>query len=1745
MTLAPKTIGDLVDVAEVETVVRLDGPEGLLADLVLTGDVASALERVLVAMSGPSGAAFFVVGPFGSGKSHFLSGVGELASGPAQVSHGWEAPLEMAAKTARRALAVRAPLVDYRAEAALEDVVRSRAWYALGQEPRPPGTDRTEAWGSILAAAEEDGYEGLVLLIDEASEWLRAKRGPALTEDLRFLQFLGEWSRQRPVAVLAALQESIDEVANVSEREMARIRDRYQSLHLSMRHVEDLVRGRLVRLKPGAETWVEEVGKKVGTSFPGAAVERSRVVSCYPLHPGALDLLEGLKFLLSQNRGVVDFVYREVRADLARPYDALVTPERIYDHFADRLRERRDSARLADVVVPYYERAVEEMFDKADRSLALRVVKLLCLLAASPLERPRTAAELAALLVSRVSELDPAANVAYLEEVVLQPLVARGAYVVAAPGRPTTYTVEVGADVALVLEARLGAVRAELNLADRRMVATLVELGATPNLPLDLMGKMGFARRELMWQNTQRLVTVGVARVGEMSPPEAEALVAQARGCGAEGVLVVAELELADAVDLEQRARALAAAADRAAVWVPAPPTLEELDALSELHSRRVVRAQALSEGRSDLVDVLDRSADADGARAREILRRLYFSGVVVAGEGAEATDLPSLAGLSFESQLSKLVGPLLSRLHPGHIRIAPRGELVGQRYLRQLIMEAIVPGRLGAGALERGGLRALVDGYLVPLGLARSNKDGMVLAPDPARSPAVAEALGLVGGGPLPAVKVMAALAEGPLGLTEPEAVLVLNACVRAGLLELWRGRQRSTDPFLTLTDAYRLGPGELVEPALREVVASLSPTITGPGPFDPWTSSTQQDAWGRAQSWLDDRREDVAQVIAGLGQLLEVPALALADASAARSDLRAMRAVLDACSQVASPAEGLRALTQVAAEVAATSEGDAGANGLVAVGRRLAALARFFRDDLRRVEEVASYLTSPELVLPEADSVLQGLHSAVLQMFPDLLHLASEDRLAELSQANREFRHAYFACYQDAHDHYYSAVSPEQVAQIQASPVYRALAALSEAGAIAVPDDRVKVDRMVKAAVPYPCPRRVESELSWRPRCSCGFATRDPVPKLDTAAILEVADRGLREHLAELSSARVAGQLQEASAQLLALGRQELAGDLQRLVELAGEGDRADPVAVASLVGRELQGLLRDVISGSQLIVNRDLAALREDLIGRRYPKGRLLDLLAAWVDPEAGMPPTAFVQVVDTSEHPSGRDEAAAGDAIEPARRGQRATEPATVAFLRSRYPRLAAALPGEQPADAFWLAAWWAGRSGAPGWLPPRLLDDPDLAQAAEAARTDLGALAELTDLDGRCGPGSVLGGQVEAAADLSSASMARVHAAVGGERLLRYPLALAAEQLVRRLPAEWQTLRRLEAGADGGLGPAGLADRVTTRHFLVAPEELAALGYVLEAAGHLAEIEAGLAVMSGADLVCGLYPEHIAPVPELLSRAALATAGRSVLSPGAVETFRAAAGRQLSAADSAFARHAEAGFPGCLLVWEVGRALIDPLLADHGRVAVVLVDAMRADAARLIAAELARALPERQLAWHWAVVPAPTRTTEAVAALSFGRPVPAGSVPSASSGDRADRGLVPFGHLGYEVAVLRGADRDYQAERLRELWAMRSPVAVAVAGALDERLHHSSVELAVLLGDAARTISQRVLASLVALPPGVPVVLMADHGFRENPSWGKGPEGRYVHGGTSLTECVVPVVVARPTRPALERDVLVD
>jgi len=78
------------------------------------------------------------------------------------------------------------------------------------------------------------------LILDELSEFLRAKPDRrSFNEDIRFLQFMGEWAQGRPFWPLAAVQEQT----------YRKIKDRYPvRLLLTPAHVKDLI-GRSILVK--------------------------------------------------------------------------------------------------------------------------------------------------------------------------------------------------------------------------------------------------------------------------------------------------------------------------------------------------------------------------------------------------------------------------------------------------------------------------------------------------------------------------------------------------------------------------------------------------------------------------------------------------------------------------------------------------------------------------------------------------------------------------------------------------------------------------------------------------------------------------------------------------------------------------------------------------------------------------------------------------------------------------------------------------------------------------------------------------------------------------------------------------------------------------------------------------------------------------------------------------------------------------------------------------------------------------------------------------------------------------------------------------------------------------------------------------------------------------------------------------------------------------------------------------------
>src|SRR6266540_2651935 len=133
--------------------------------------------------------------------------------------------------------------------------------------------------------------------MDELSEYLRSKPSPqSFNEDLRFLQFLGEWGQDHRLWIVAALQEQIEHTGEIEYDLFRKIKDRYPiRLLLTPSHVRDLIARRILRKTPSYEIAVENLAKEFMELYSNASVDFAALCEIYPLHPATLELLEEVR----------------------------------------------------------------------------------------------------------------------------------------------------------------------------------------------------------------------------------------------------------------------------------------------------------------------------------------------------------------------------------------------------------------------------------------------------------------------------------------------------------------------------------------------------------------------------------------------------------------------------------------------------------------------------------------------------------------------------------------------------------------------------------------------------------------------------------------------------------------------------------------------------------------------------------------------------------------------------------------------------------------------------------------------------------------------------------------------------------------------------------------------------------------------------------------------------------------------------------------------------------------------------------------------------------------------------------------------------------------------------------------------------------------------------------------------------------------------------------------------------------
>lgn len=1309
----------------------------LLGSFVITDEIEQVFEKLFGQILRRQGVGAFLKGNYGSGKSHLLAVLSLLLQSPKTwklldspllkpfselqkqkiltvkiALHNFAAGERLEAillGETEKALAAAGKEVLLQSAAVLvEDFNRyilpqhpdfpaslkesERSWKALAksepkraaglvyrfitqnQIPLKPAFDRREAILTLLAALKEEGIAGVFFAVDELSEFLKSKPGPAaFSEDLRFLQFMGEACKDHPFYLVAALQENIENTGYIEKDLVYRIKDRFPlRFSLSSRHVKQLISQRLIHKKPNAAPQIETIYRDFRAAFPKIETGPREFCDIYPVHPDTVILLEGLTPLFSQHRGVVDFIYHQLTGDpnrgwegmMSLPANQLMTADAIFDHFRERIREIPDLNPFVEVVFKTLEREIPRIFeDSRDQRIAFKTVKILILVELSPLEKRLSLSRLAQMVNEPVSNLEESLNYRYLEEAILERLLKEGSFVSRqrSESGETLYFISLEMTAHQVLRSRIGEFLKEPARPERELPRLFPYLKNT-EIPLEVLTASPRKKYSFSWQNTNREGWVIYKPRWSKSRPrperlELEELQRELLTSEADFALFIcgpAESEAgpengspedappADAGSAEDGfSRAIL-------LWAPRGFREDETRFIHEFYAYDLLRQQleqAADPREKQMLQIVREWLEEHRNELTTIVEDAYYGGRLADAGGWTAFRFMSFYS-DFKSLLKQIFSAPLQTRYPRHGEIMP-GDAIPPFAQDKLFQQFIRPGSISRQEAQAQHLDALIESCLKPLGIVEADQEQYTLSLIPKENSVLGELLSLCAGDqPVNPYNLYWEMRKGPWGISKAQFSLLLGALLTSGKLAAFQsGNVAPLRTIAQLSDGSidAVGQGKLIS---EEIQRSLLPLLQLPEfrEIPPhFSASAQEQVWRKLKGFREDLHALQGQWQAVAERYQAYPAYpALVQAQA--PDISLLNEFEEAL-RVSHPAkEGLEKL--------AGKLRPAGLQQFAEAVQKLKKITRLLENRFVELNQIYVYLKNPHLKTIAArfsgeaasgagaaagtspmGQMLQALENLYSEMSGS--PLLSEESVQQFTEKFYQFRAEYTRQYCEAHKAYYSDAVFEMAENLATAPAVQVLRRFHQLETMVFEPDWISVQEKI-GQLPRPCRRRPEAQLAAVPLCECGFIPGQKSPEAGIEEIVSMAVEGIRAVLGQLQTT-FRWAVEEYESNLKRVGKVEPARQLSELLNFPLDKTETQMGKLAGAASEAAIEAINEGIRGKVLVLQRSIKKLTAQLAGKQKTVREVQDIFRRWLSEGETLSEETHVQILAEQESP----------------------------------------------------------------------------------------------------------------------------------------------------------------------------------------------------------------------------------------------------------------------------------------------------------------------------------------------------------------------------------------------------------------------------------------------------------------------------------------------------------------------------
>lgn len=325
---------ELVQFDPIETVIQLEQAESsdavrqLVQTFVISDRMAEQLQELVfpnLQFHKPAdNKGILIVGNYGTGKSHLLSlisGLAQHADMPALVRHSGVAAAAQTFAGQFKVLRLEIPST----RKSLRSIICRRFEEFLAGEGLSfsfPSDEQVDSNKDDLARmmalfSEKYPNHGLLLVVDELLDYLRARSEHSLILDLGYLREIGEVCRLIRLRFIAGLQESLFDNPKFQfvAESLRRVKDRFEQVRIARQDVAYVVSERLLTKTAAQKARIREHLQRFTPLFGGMAERLEEFVRLFPVHPTYLEIFEAIS--IAEKREVLKTLSAEIKRCLA------------------------------------------------------------------------------------------------------------------------------------------------------------------------------------------------------------------------------------------------------------------------------------------------------------------------------------------------------------------------------------------------------------------------------------------------------------------------------------------------------------------------------------------------------------------------------------------------------------------------------------------------------------------------------------------------------------------------------------------------------------------------------------------------------------------------------------------------------------------------------------------------------------------------------------------------------------------------------------------------------------------------------------------------------------------------------------------------------------------------------------------------------------------------------------------------------------------------------------------------------------------------------------------------------------------------------------------------------------------------------------------------------------------------------------------------------------------------------------